>query len=231
MSVRRFLDSFNNAADGVVYALKTQRNMRVHFTAAVLVLSLGLYLRLGAADLLFLFFAITLVIAAEMINTAVEAAVDLYTQEFHPLARAAKNVAAGAVLVTALNSVAVGFFVFYPRLQQLSLKPVPQAGKTAPLFVALISIVLVLLIVLFGKTVGGKGGRGLFSGHTAAAFAGAAALVLLTGSFAASAVALIMALLVAHSRLQSGRRAFFEVAASALLGILVTLAAFRLAGC
>ncbi|MDD3653393.1 MAG: diacylglycerol kinase family protein [Desulfotomaculaceae bacterium] len=116
MELRKFLKSIYYAAAGLGYALRTQRNMRVHFSALLLVMGLALYLRISAYDLLLLFFAITLVVMAEMFNTAVETLVDLFVQTEHPLARVAKDVAAGAVLVTALNSIAVAFVVFYPRL-------------------------------------------------------------------------------------------------------------------
>lgn len=116
MELRKFLKSFGYAAAGVVYSLRTQRNMRIHFVAAVLTLGLALYLRISAHDLLLVLFAITLVVMAEMFNTAVETVVDLCVQTEHPLARIAKDVAAGAVLVAALNSIAVALVVFYPYL-------------------------------------------------------------------------------------------------------------------
>lgn len=117
MGLSKFIASFIHAIDGIVYSLKTQKNMRIHVLAAIFALGLGIYLRLNPRDLLFLFFAITLVIMAELFNTAIEAAVDLFVKDYHPLARIAKNVAAGAVLVTALNALVVAFILFYPRFQ------------------------------------------------------------------------------------------------------------------
>lgn len=116
MNVRKFLKSFVYAAAGVWHAFLTQRNMRVHCVAALLVLGLAVYLKIETTGLLFLIFSITLVIMAEMLNTAVEAVVDLCVQTYHPLARIAKNVAAGAVLVTALSSIVVAYLVLWPRL-------------------------------------------------------------------------------------------------------------------
>jgi len=232
MGVRKLLDSFNYAAAGVIYTLRTQRNMRIHITAALLVLGLGLYLRVSTRDLLFLFFAIVLVIMAEMFNTAVEVAVDLYVQHFHPLAQIAKNVAAGAVLMAALNSIVVAYIVIYPRLESLSFDLGPKE-KGAPLFVTLVALLLVMILVVAGKAWSGRGTSvrgGLPSGHTALAFAGGTALALLTGNALVTTVALIMALLVAHSRLDSEVHTLFEVIMGALLGVLVTFAAFRLAG-
>lgn len=119
MHVRRFLRGFKCAAAGIIYCLKTERNMRIHFTAALLALGLGYWFRIGSRDLLLVVFAVALVITAEMVNTAVEAVVDLYVRDYHPGARAAKDIAAGAVLVAALNSLAVAYIVFYPYLKDL----------------------------------------------------------------------------------------------------------------
>jgi diacylglycerol kinase (ATP) len=232
MGVRKFLDSFNYAVAGVVHTLRTQRNMRIHFTAAVLALGLGLYLHVSSGDLLFLFFAITLVIMAEMFNTAVETVVNLCVQEYHPLARIAKDVAAGAVIIAALNSLVVAYIVFYPRLEGLPFYSGTRM-KEAPLFVTLVALSMVMILVAAGKAWSGKGifvKGGLPSGHTALAFGGATALALLTGNPLVATVALIMALLVAHSRLDSGVHTFFEVVAGALLGIVATFTVFLLAG-
>lgn len=232
MGIRKLLDSFHYAVTGLVYALKTQRNMRIHFTATMVVLGLALYLRIQPRELLFLIFAITLVIMAEMFNTAVEAVVDLCVKEYHPLAEIAKNVAAGAVLVTALNSLVVAFIIIYPRLEGYSLYLGPKV-KEAPLSVTLIALLLVAVLSIAAKAWGGKGiflKEGLPSGHTALAFAGSTAVALLTGNVMVVAAAFIMALLVAYSRLDSGARTLTEVLTGALLGVLVTLAVFRLAG-
>jgi len=116
VNLRKFIKSFSYAVAGIFYSLRTQRNMRIHFAAALLVFGLALYLRISSSDLLFLIFSITLVIMAEMFNTAVEAVVNLYVQKYHPLARIAKDVSAGAVLVAALNSIVVAYVIIYPRL-------------------------------------------------------------------------------------------------------------------
>jgi diacylglycerol kinase len=109
--------SFQYALAGLVYALKTQRNVRIHFMAAVIVLGAGLYFRISSRDFVLLFFAITLVFMAELFNTSLEKAVDLFVQEYSHLAKVAKDTAAGAVLVTALNALVVAYVVFYPRLE------------------------------------------------------------------------------------------------------------------
>ncbi len=103
--------SFGFAWQGLVYAFKSDRNLRIHSLAAVLVLSWGIHLRLGAFSMLWLLLACTLVVTAELFNTALEAVVDLASPEHHRLAKVAKDVAAAAVLVVSLFAVAVGVVV------------------------------------------------------------------------------------------------------------------------
>jgi diacylglycerol kinase (ATP) len=232
MKLRKFLDGFNHAVAGIIYAIQTQRNMKIHMAAAILILALSLYLRISSRELLIIFFAIILVIMAELFNTAIEAAVDLSVQDIHPLARTAKNVAAGAVLMAALNSIVVAYIIIYPRLEGFSFYFAPRIKET-PLDVTLIAMMVVMLSVGLGKALSSKGTfvrGGLPSGHTAVAFAGATALTLLTVNTLVATVAFIMALLVAHSRLDAEVHTLFEVVTGALLGILVTMLVFHLAG-
>lgn len=232
MSLRKILDSFNYAVAGIVYSIKSQRNMKIHMIAALLVLGLAIYLRISTREFLIIFFAITLVVMAELFNTAIEAVVDLYVQEYHPLAKTAKNVAAGAVLMAALNSIVVAYIIIFPRLEGYSFYLAPKIKET-PLNVTLIALIIVALAAGIGKAFTSKGTfvkGGLPSGHTAVAFAGATAITLLTGNALVATVACIMALLVAHSRIDAEVHTLFEVITGALLGILGTMAVFRLAG-
>lgn len=114
-----FLRSFVYAGRGVVYAVRTQRNMRVHLALAVLAVALGIFLRISAVEFAMIFVAITGVLIAEMINTVAEACVDLATQTYHPLARVAKDVAAGTVLVASILAVVIALFVYIPHLWSL----------------------------------------------------------------------------------------------------------------
>ena len=108
--------SFRYAFAGLWYALRTQRNARIHLLAALAVTAMGLWLRLDAPRWAVLALTIALVIFAEMVNTVIEAIVDLITLEYHPLAQIAKDVSAGAVLVTAIAAVVVGLLILGPPL-------------------------------------------------------------------------------------------------------------------
>lgn len=103
---------FKCAVRGILYALKTQLNMRIHCLAAAAALVLAWVTGISRLELLWVILAIFLVLVTELLNTAVEAVVDLVSPEYHSLARAAKDVAAGAVLMAALHSLVVAFFVF-----------------------------------------------------------------------------------------------------------------------
>ncbi|MEG6520781.1 diacylglycerol kinase [Desulfotomaculum sp. 1211_IL3151] len=111
-----FLKNFGYALAGIGHAIKTQRNMKVHLVATILVVTVGLFLRISKQEWVDICFAIFLVLAAECINTAIEAVVNLTSPQKHPLAKIAKDCAAGAVLLLALNSVVVAYLILWPKL-------------------------------------------------------------------------------------------------------------------
>ena len=110
------LRSFKFACEGIAHAFRTQRNFRIHCGITLLVLVMGLALRISFDQWAILFVMIALVFQAELINTALEALVDKVSPEVHPLAKVAKDCAAGAVLVTAMGAVVVGVLIFGPKL-------------------------------------------------------------------------------------------------------------------
>ena len=111
-----FWISLKHAGEGLCYAIRTQRNFRIHLVATVLVVLMGVWLRLPGASWAILVSMIGLVLVTEMMNTAAEALVDLASPDYHPLAKLVKDVAAGAVLVIALTSVVVGLIILGPPL-------------------------------------------------------------------------------------------------------------------
>ena len=113
---KKFIAGFGYAFQGLWYALRTQRNMRFHVVVAVLVILAGILLRVSAVEFAMLFVAITGVFIAEMFNTVIELCVDLASPNYQPLAKIAKDVAAGAVLLSAILSVIIGLFVLGPHL-------------------------------------------------------------------------------------------------------------------
>ncbi|WP_240695663.1 diacylglycerol kinase family protein [Candidatus Chloroploca sp. Khr17] len=112
----RLIASFKYAFQGLGYLVRTQRNAQIHCFAALVATLLGALLRIERWEWLILVLTMTLVLAAEGVNTAVEATVDLATTSYHPLAKIAKDVAAGTVLLCAGGSIVVGCLIFLPRL-------------------------------------------------------------------------------------------------------------------
>jgi undecaprenol kinase len=118
MKKGKLIKSFGYAFSGLMYAAKNERNVQIHFCAAIVVLVCGLYFRITNVEWLILLLTIGGVISLEMMNTAVEKAVDLATEDFHPLAKLAKDIAAGAVLVLSIVAVIIGGIIFAPHFMQ-----------------------------------------------------------------------------------------------------------------
>ena len=113
---KNFIDAWKKALSGIWYAVKTQRNIKVQLCIAVVVIICAIIFKLNITECMFLTFATMLVIITEMVNTAIEEAVNLSTKEFHPIAKIAKDVAAGAVVLAALNAVIIAIFIFASKI-------------------------------------------------------------------------------------------------------------------
>lgn len=230
MRTRHLLESFNCAFEGIIHAFRTQRNMRLHFLAASLVLILSLWIPLQKIEVMVLFFTIALVLLAEMFNTAIEAAIDLITQEYHPLAKVAKNVAAGAVLIASINALVVGYLIFYPRLDR-KLPMVVETVRRSPAYLTLALMILVVTFVIGGKTWTGKGRPltgGMPSGHSAISFALSTAVLLFSGEAFLGLLAYGSSFLVAQSRLEGKIHTLWEIVAGSILGVLATVLVFQI---
>jgi diacylglycerol kinase (ATP) len=183
-------------------------------------------------ELIALLLAITFVLVAEMINSAIEQTIDLSTTSFDPLAKLAKDIAAGAVLIAAINAIAIGYLVFSHAFST-SASSVLDRLRDLPTEVTLIALVLTVLVVIATKAWLGRGTPlrgGLPSGHAAVAFAGWMAATYVIGDdhrFLVSSLFFIMALLVAHTRVESGVHSGLEVLYGGVLGALVTLVVFQ----
>lgn len=117
---RNLLDSFKFAFEGIGYSLKTQRNMRIHVITGTIVFISAISLKLSFIEISILILVSSIVIVAEMFNTAVESTIDLYSRQRHPLAKIAKDVAAAAVLISALTALTVGLLILGPPIFKLA---------------------------------------------------------------------------------------------------------------
>jgi diacylglycerol kinase (ATP) len=223
------IESFKYALEGILDVFRTQKHMRFHFITVVVVLLAALLMNLPKRDLLIILFTVSLVIMAEMFNTAIEAVVDMVTQSYHPLAKFAKDAAAGAVLVATATSVLIGFMLIVPDSSSLTggsgflsgVRPEDAGSTWKAIFTG---IVLLVLVTIF-KVLGSRGKLlkgGVVSGHTALGFFLAATILLISRDTITAVLALMMALLIAQSRVEAKIHSLQEVITGALVAILLT---------
>lgn len=218
------LDSFKYAVEGIVHVFRTQKHMRFHFLTLALVLLLGMLYRLSRAEMALLLVVAGNVLVAEMINTALESVVDMVTQAYHPLAKLAKDIAAGAVLITAMIALVVGAVVFLGNNKLPRMRSVVDQDPL-PVTVIIGVSILVLIVVTISKIYGGKGSilsGGIVSGHAAVAFCLAATVMYRTMDFFSAALAIALAALVAQSRVEGKIHTLQEVILGGLLGTALT---------
>jgi diacylglycerol kinase (ATP) len=169
-----------------------------------------------------------------MMNSAIEAAIDVATSSFDPMAKLAKDIAAGAVLIATINAVAVGYIVFSGKAATRTARLIDRVRDT-PAELTIVALVIVVILVIGIKAITRSGSPlrgGIPSGHAALAFAGWIALTYATGEshrFLVSTLAFVLALLVAQTRVESGVHSALEVLLGGLLGALTTLVLFQLA--
>jgi diacylglycerol kinase (ATP) len=226
-------ESFNFAFEGIIHVLRTQRNMRIHFAIASVVLIAAVWTGVDRIELIALLLAISFVLIAEMINSALEAGIDVATTSFDPLAKLAKDIAAGAVLLATVNAVAIGYLVFSEQIVDRSSRLIERL-REAPAELTLVALVLTIIAVISIKAYTGRGTPlrgGLPSGHAAVAFGGWMAITNVVGDsehwFLVSSLAFLMAVLVAQTRVESGVHSFLEVSFGGILGALGVLVMFQ----
>lgn len=230
MKNKNLIDSFNNAINGIIYAIKAERNMKIHITAAIVVLVCTLFYELTREEFLLVCLTIALVIVCELFNTSIEAIVDIITEVYHPKAKIVKDVAAGAVLVSAFVSLLVAYFIFYDRVST-SLEIGIIRIRQSPIHITVISLIITMICVLVIKAYFKKGtpfSGGMPSGHSAIAFSITTAIALWTDNINITILCLIISLLVLQSRLEGRIHTIWELLAGAALGFLITLFLFQL---
>ncbi|MDP8298614.1 MAG: diacylglycerol kinase [Candidatus Tantalella remota] len=224
-----FGHSVNAALEGIVHALKSERNMRVHFLVGFLVLIAGIYFNFNFMEFMFLCFAVMFVLVAEMFNTAIEHAIDLISSDYNPLAKISKDIAAGAVFVSSVNAVIVGYILIVKRAGG-QLGGIFMRIKQSPWHVTFITFLVVVGLVLAIKIIRREERLlrgGMPSGHSAVAFAVWIAVTVLTANALVSILVFLLALLIAKSRVGNGIHTLWEVIAGSVLGALISLLMFQ----
>ncbi|WNR46389.1 diacylglycerol kinase [Paenibacillus roseipurpureus] len=223
---RKWRSSFRYAYEGIKYALDTQRNMKFHFTVAFLVLLAALLIHLSKTDILFILLAVTLMIVTELINTAVEKAVDLAMPDQHPLAKIAKDVAAASVLVSAVFAVVVGMIIFYEPIDRLlrhaRLEETPISAGTIWVLIALVILTVIVIETRFAD----KGKLVRPSLLTAIAFAISTVILVFVAQTIVVLLAYTLSIIILIVLFDKKTRPFPALFLGALIGIVVTLLAF-----
>ena len=232
---KNFIKSWENAFSGIIYATTTQRHIKQQLAIAVIVMLLSLFFNLTRAEFLCLMFTVILIIIAEMINTAIETVVDLYTDIYHPKAKIAKDVGAGAVVISAINALIVAYFLFFDKIADIGLNFIRNIAGS-PVHLAFIGIFITIILIVALKAASTTNKHKLIknnfmpSGVAGMTFAANTIIWISTDNIVILTLSLIMAILVAESRIETGKRTIKEVIVGGLLGTAVTLLIYGLAG-
>lgn len=227
-----FIDACYNAVNGIIYATTTQSNIKKQLIITVIVLILSLFLELTRVEFLILTFAIVLVLLMEMVNTAVETVVDLYVDVYHPKAKIAKDVAAGGVVIASLNSIIVGYFLFFEKIGSMG-STVLKNIVESPLHLAFTAIVLTIIAVVSIKATSVKNKNKIKlnfcpSGQVAIAFAALTTIWLTTSDIVILTLSLVLSILVAENRIESNNKTLAETFFSACMGVLIVVLVYSL---
>jgi diacylglycerol kinase (ATP) len=231
---KRSRDSIKYAIEGILHCFRSQRHMQIHFAMLVLVLVSGLMLNLDTIHILMLVFCISLVIATEMLNTAVETVVDMVTRTYHPLAKLAKDVAAGAVLIASANAVVAGTLILFGSQP---IRMIGQGGwvvreRSPDVAVVVVVGLMVLTVgVIISKLLQGRSNAGVLhggavSGHSAIGFFLAMTIVFTSESRFVSVLAFVMAIIIAQSRVEAGVHSLQEVILGAVIAVFLTASVY-----
>lgn len=229
-----FIDAWRNAINGIIYATTTQSNIKKQLLIAVFVVIISLFFELSKAEFLIFMFTIVLILFAEMVNTAIETVVDLYTDLYHPKAKIAKDVAAGGVVITAINALIVAYFLFFDKVSDIGLQFIRNI-ISSPIHLAFSTVIIVVITILsliaMATTNKHKFLNKKFmpSGHTALSFAANTIIWLMTDNIVVLTLSLIMAILVSESRIEAKKHTLSEVVFSASVGIIVVLVIYGVA--
>lgn len=223
---RQVAQPFRVAFNGIVHTFRTQRHMRIHLYVTIVVILAAFFFGLNIREILVLLFMITFVLVAEMFNSAIEATVDLVSPNYHPLAKFAKDIAAGAVLIATIMAIIVGSLIAVGDDQweriRISLTTetigLPVIGKIVA------GTAVTLFAVIIGKGLGGHGQLlqgGKVSGHAALGFFFAVSALFLSGNVLVGGIAILLAAIIAQSRYEAKFHSIFELTLGAAVGVIV----------
>ncbi len=233
---KNFLQSVSNAVNGIIYCATTQTNITKQLILGTIVMILSLFYNFTTAEFLCLTFAVFFVIFAELVNTAIETLVDLYVDVYHPKAKIAKDVAAGAVVLTAINAIIVAYFLFF-RETELTIMTdnIFNQIVTSPRNLAFVAIILTVIAILAVKSAfkkrdlarGVKEDTFLPSGQSALAFALLTSIWINSRNIIVFCLALSLSIMVVGNR-ATDNKTFGEILFGAFMGVLIVVLVYGL---
>ncbi len=233
---KNFLQSVSNAVNGILYCATTQTNITKQLILGTIVMILSLFYNFTTAEFLCLTFAVFFVIFAEFINTAIETIVDLYVDTYHPKAKIAKDVGAGAVVLTAINAIIVAYFLFFRETEIFTITDsLFNHVVSSPSHLAFVAIILTVIAILAMKGAfkkreisrGVKDDTFLPSGQSALAFALLTAIWMNSRNIIIFCLALTLSIMVAGNRLND-KKTFGEILFGAFMGVLIVVLVYGL---
>lgn len=225
--------AFRAALNGLVYTFKTQRHMRFHLYVVLVVMVLGVFFNLRLRELLVLLFTISLVLVAEMFNSAIEATVDLVQPTYSPMAKFAKDISAGAVMITTIIALVVGGLMILGenRWEEIKINLAAQSLGIPVWPRLLVGAFVIIIVVIIGKGLGTRGQvlkGGLVSGHAALGFFLASSILFLSDNVTVAGLGILLAAIVAQSRWEAKIHTIFELTLGAAVGVILGFLMFGL---
>ena len=219
------------AISGMVYTFKTQRHMRVHLYMVLAVTLMGVLFNFSLREMLVLLFVMSLVVVAEMFNSAIEATVDLVSPNYHPMAKFAKDISAGAVLISTIFALIVGAFLLLrsDRWEAIKINLTSDTPSIPYVPRFFLGGFLIFIIVVIGKGLGKRGQvlkGGLVSGHAAIGFFIATGIMFLADSLLVAGLGILLAAIVAQSRWEAKIHSIYELTLGAGVGVIMGLIMF-----
>ncbi len=227
---KTFASAIGHAIDGVIRAFKTERNLRIDYIIGMLVLIFSLFFDFTKTEFACICLTIGFVLFAEMINSTVEYIVDLITDKYDDRAKAAKDIAAGGVLISSCVAVVVAYFLFVDKITNATTSVISSIfnSKLHILFTIIFAVVILIIIL---KGIFGKNDEYAHSGPSlriGLSFALTTYLYIITKSLLVSGIAFFLSLIITASRAKDKKNKVIYALISASIGILLVLIIYQI---
>ena len=229
---KTFFSATKNALNGIIHAFKTEKNLRNDYIIGALVFFISLFFDFTKTELICLVLTIGFVIFAEMINSTVEYIVNLVKTEYDLNAKAAKDIAAGGVLIASIISVIVAYLLFVDKIGQASTALLTAVlSSKAHMLVTILFIITILVVILkgvFSKDADNNYVKAFPSARVTISFALSTYLLIMTKNLLVGGIAFVLSFMVSSIKRENDKTTLLQVIMSALLGILLVISFYQL---